>query len=436
MSFMNPLYLWALLGLLIPLAIHLWSKKEGKTIKIGSIKLLSEEDSKQSSSISLNELLLLLFRFLIVALVVLIMAEPQFKRDTKNTALTYIVEPSLINDVKIAPLLDSLKQDFPVLLLKQEFPKLDELTINDSSNYETENYWQLAKEMEALKTDSIIVFTNGFLKGIIGKRPTVNKPIDWIIVDIDRTQSKENLVQAVLKKDSIQFLSVISNPDNLSFNKEIQSVSSSKFQLSAAKDSIILNRNNKREKHLLHTERKLNVLLYSENFFENEAQYIESTLKTISKYLNVDIKIHKTKDSTAIKLAEYDRIIWFSKSNDIQTNQKILLFKIDDLATNMIIKGDTQNRSFITQPINPENILNKQFTQQFLRGLDFHPDLEKKIASFDTRIVSKAELLPVYKNESKTSNLYIKTWSLTKWLCAILVLLLIGERLIAYQRKQ
>ena len=53
MSFLNPTYLWALLGLLIPIAIHLWSKKEGKTVKIGSIELLRESDSKQTSIIKI-----------------------------------------------------------------------------------------------------------------------------------------------------------------------------------------------------------------------------------------------------------------------------------------------------------------------------------------------------------------------------------------------
>ena len=59
MTFLNPTYLWGLLGLAVPLAIHLWSKMEGKTIKIGSIQLLTEANPKQASSIHLNELFLL-----------------------------------------------------------------------------------------------------------------------------------------------------------------------------------------------------------------------------------------------------------------------------------------------------------------------------------------------------------------------------------------
>ncbi|NND11568.1 MAG: hypothetical protein HKN96_10170, partial [Flavobacteriaceae bacterium] len=100
MTFLYPSYLWALLGLIVPLAIHLWSKKEGKTIKIGSIKLLSEADSKQSRSIKLNEYWLLLLRMLSVALLVFILAEPGFIKKTPTNPLTYIVEPALLEDRK------------------------------------------------------------------------------------------------------------------------------------------------------------------------------------------------------------------------------------------------------------------------------------------------------------------------------------------------
>ncbi|MEP0086438.1 MAG: BatA domain-containing protein, partial [Maribacter dokdonensis] len=78
MSFAHPSYLWALLGLLVPIAIHLWSKKEAKTIKIGSVQWLSESKSKQSSSIQLNEWWLLVLRMGIISLLVLLMAKPQW----------------------------------------------------------------------------------------------------------------------------------------------------------------------------------------------------------------------------------------------------------------------------------------------------------------------------------------------------------------------
>ena len=60
MVFLNPLFLWTLLGLSIPIAIHFWSKKKVKTIKIGSTQLLKQLNPKQTSSIRLNQWFLLL----------------------------------------------------------------------------------------------------------------------------------------------------------------------------------------------------------------------------------------------------------------------------------------------------------------------------------------------------------------------------------------
>ncbi len=434
MSFANPTYLWALLGLIIPLAIHLWSKKEGKTIKIGSTKLLSQEDSKQSSSISLNELLLLVFRFLIIGLVVLILAEPQLKRETKNTPLTYIVEPSLLNDHKITSLIDSLKKEFPVVLLKKEFPKLEEVVIEDTSLYATPNYWQLAKDMEALKTDSVVIFTNAFLKGLKGKRPTIHKPNDWII--FDTSQAEEHLINAVLKRDSITLLSALNTSNNLLFTKRTHSLKSPKIALNRTKDSIIIEQPNAQLKHLLAKEQIVEVLLYFEKKFTNQAAYLETALNTISKYLKIPINIVTSQDSTNLNISTYDRIIWLSEAPITKTHHKILSYKIDDLSQTMISKSDMQNVSYITQAIHPENILNKEFTQQLLAWLEFHEQLKKDLITFDNRRVSKAELLPIYSPNAKKSSLYIETWSLTKWICMALALLIIFERIIAHLRKQ
>ncbi|MEQ9166083.1 MAG: BatA domain-containing protein, partial [Fulvivirga sp.] len=60
MNFANSTYLFALLGFLIPIAIHLWNKKEAKVIKVGSIQFVPTQDSNQSKSIQLNEVFLLL----------------------------------------------------------------------------------------------------------------------------------------------------------------------------------------------------------------------------------------------------------------------------------------------------------------------------------------------------------------------------------------
>ena len=100
MFFLNPSFLWALLGLSVPVAIHLWSKKEGKTIKVGSLKFLQESDSQKSSSIKLNEFWLLLLRMLLITILVFILAAPRLHYKSENSPITYLVEKSLFSSSK------------------------------------------------------------------------------------------------------------------------------------------------------------------------------------------------------------------------------------------------------------------------------------------------------------------------------------------------
>ena len=163
MVFLNPLFLWALLGLSIPIAIHFWSKKKVRTIKIGSTQLLKELNPKQTRSISLNHWFLLLLRMLIIILITLILAMPSIEIKNRDFRMTYLVEPSLLNSEKVLKILDTIPED-QIRLLKPGFPLLEERTFQDNKTIPP-NYWQLAQQMATLETDSIIVLTQAFQAG-------------------------------------------------------------------------------------------------------------------------------------------------------------------------------------------------------------------------------------------------------------------------------
>lgn len=80
MQFLYPIGLLALAGLIIPLIIHLWNVKQGKTLKIGSIALLGESSRASSKSFKINDWLLLLLRCLLLALLAFLLAQPYLKR--------------------------------------------------------------------------------------------------------------------------------------------------------------------------------------------------------------------------------------------------------------------------------------------------------------------------------------------------------------------
>lgn len=429
MSFINPSYLWALLGLLIPIAIHLWSKKEGKTIKIGSIKLLSEADSRQSSSIKLNEIVLLIIRLLIISLLVFIMAEPQIKLKTLNSPITYIIEPSLIEDASITDLIDSLQSEAPILFLKKGFPEIS-TDINDTG---VPNYWQLAKAMASLPTDSIIVISNGFSTGLKGKRPQVNKNIEWLILDIGAPV--DNVFEAVNQGNNVQIRTLKSNSEHVTFKKENLSLQSPKLQFNQARDSLKIAEKDNQDWQIIQGQAPIEILLFYEDKFNKEAIYIEAAFNAISKHIEHPLSLTKVQDTIDLNEASYNYVIWLSEQNKPETSAKTLYYKSNNFASSIITKGVSRNEYYLTKALNTEIILEEHLPEQLIAFLDLHPNLNQTINTHDKRIVSKHEITPNIQSVDAsviTSNiLYISPWL---WL--LLALLLITERFISNFRKQ
>jgi len=75
LNWLNPIALWGLTALAIPILIHLWSKNKTKEIAFGSIRFLRESSTLQSNKIQFSEIPLLLVRLMILILVVVLMAK-------------------------------------------------------------------------------------------------------------------------------------------------------------------------------------------------------------------------------------------------------------------------------------------------------------------------------------------------------------------------
>ncbi|MBO6830871.1 MAG: BatA domain-containing protein, partial [Muricauda sp.] len=222
------------MGLLVPLAIHLWSKKEAKTVKIGSVQLLDESNSRQSSSIQLNEWLLLLLRMLILALIVLLMAGPQWRTKGNQQQVTYLVEPSLANEPTLTPILDSLQEDASVRLFTSGFPEWD-LDTDYQAEQETPNYWQLAQRLDSLQSDSMVIFTKALVKGIKSKRPNTQKKIHWVVTEGEEILDRPLI--ALKNTEAVQLVTVSSNSMRTRINKELIKDG---YQLTRAGDSLQL----------------------------------------------------------------------------------------------------------------------------------------------------------------------------------------------------
>jgi len=79
MSFLNSAFLFALAAISIPLIIHFLSKRRIKTIEFSSLKFLEQMQKSRMRWLKIKELLLLLMRMAIIALIVLAFARPTLR---------------------------------------------------------------------------------------------------------------------------------------------------------------------------------------------------------------------------------------------------------------------------------------------------------------------------------------------------------------------
>lgn len=425
MVFANPSYLWALLGLLVPLAIHLWSKKEAKTIKIGSIQLFDESNSRQSSSIQLNEWLLLLLRMLIVALVVLLMAGPQWRTKGDRKQVTYLVETSLAIDASISKILDSLQENSPVFLLANGFPAW-EADGDYQMHKEQPNYWQLVQKMDSLRSDSIVVFTKALQKGFRSMRPNTQKKIHWVVTDTEGIQDQP--LMAFKGKDGIELVTVSSNSTATQIKRE--SVVDG-FEITSDGNSL----------HLLSDEPKivplkkldtLHVNMFVEAEFEREGNYIEASFKAFSTFLKREIRIHK-QDESINNQADLNVVLGNTDNNQLEGKQ--LVYQENPLSEELIEAGPEKNLFYLTSRLNPKNTMEQHLPEQLLQLLELDSDVRNLVASSDIRQMDKGQLKPNYV-EPKRKRERATLLDISLWIFGILAVLMIVERLLSNYKKQ
>jgi len=183
-SFAHPAFLWGLTALALPLAIHLLSRKEGKVIYIGSLRHLQESNTRQTLSIRLNEVLLLILRMIVIALLVLYISGLQWQKSrAQNNWL--LIEKGLEKNKKLTTVFDSLKENwYEAHFLSPGFPKLEDSTEVTA----IVSYWDLAKAIQSRQLTNAITFSYNKVELFRGTRTPLPSEVQWIACDIEPHQ--------------------------------------------------------------------------------------------------------------------------------------------------------------------------------------------------------------------------------------------------------
>ncbi len=429
MNFLAPIYFWTLLGLTIPLLIHLWNRKKIKTIKIGSVQLLKDSNPKQSRSFRLNEWVLLFLRMLLIGLLTLLLVGPVIKKSVSKTELTVIIEPELITSDEFSSFFDTLS--FPeIRLLQPGLPIYEEGTEVDS--FSQPNYWQLALDMEELAADSIIVYSYGQVSGIKGIRPSLSDRIDWILIPSYGTNKK--YLSAQEKGDSIEFLIANSDDQLLTISKENVSSSNNQVELNESGDSILFLSGN-RENLLLKPETNFEAAIIYDEETKETMELCKASLHAMGEYLDQNIKIQSAGNYEEIAKLNYDLVIFLTQEPINSKTKKKLIYKPDSTAQQLIVPGKDKTTYLLTQKLRTYEVLRSHFPERLWKIMTEDTDLSRKIDLADGRQMDLSLLKPrMIQKEYKAES--FQEMKISPWLWVFFIMIFAVERILSKVRKQ
>lgn len=171
-------YLLGILAVLVPIVIHLWSKKTRKTIPFGTIRFLSEDDTQAIKSLIPTEWLLLILRVLILLVLVVIMSEPLWKRIGEEADLV-LIDLDYQDHPAFEAIADSLSQETNVRWFSAGYP-----AIGDSLKASNVTHWELLAALEQMPFNKITVISPKRIANFFGDRPQASKA-SWMSLPQD-----------------------------------------------------------------------------------------------------------------------------------------------------------------------------------------------------------------------------------------------------------
>jgi len=227
--------LLALLGLAVPLAIHLWNRRPGRTVRVGSVRWLQAAANRRLRNLRLEQLWLLLLRAAIVALLALAVAGPFWQRTPPPQAVRGLVllAPEVLRaDVlpALRPSIDSLRRRGFTLRLfapgfrpisTQAWAQPDSLALlappQALSSAAADDYWTRARQAaDSFPGRPLRVVAGTTLSHFTGPRPALPGRLTWQPVPLP--DSAVWLAQAVLSHpDTLRLTIGRSQEDGTSF---------------------------------------------------------------------------------------------------------------------------------------------------------------------------------------------------------------------------
>jgi hypothetical protein len=335
MQFLNPIWLFAIAAIGIPVIIHLWNIKPGKTLKVGSIALITAAAQKSSRSFKLNDVLLFWVRCLFLIVLAVLLAAPIWQRyQSLNATKGWILLPKdnlTETYYKFKPVIDSLsKSGYELHYFDQKFSKfepnkaLTDASLKDKTG--VKNYWSLVSKLNKTLPENIPVylFSPNQSRYFSGRKPSVSLNLHW--QTYTPADSVTQWIQSAwfTNTNTIKVVEGNSKPAGTYFtNYIIQSEGDPKspFTVDINHGSPVVSLNNAKQKLMPIDTTTLKIAIYADRY-NADAAYLKAALSAGGNFAQRKISIKQYTDPNRIQTG-YDWIFWLAdKPIDDATSKK------------------------------------------------------------------------------------------------------------------
>jgi len=492
---LNSIWLFALAALSIPVAIHLWNIRPGKTLKVGSTSLIHTSAQKSSRSFKLHDVLLLLLRCLLLALVAFILAMPVWQKYISSSSIKgWVMMPKeniKESYQKFKPEIDSLvKAGYEFHYFNKGFQKADLSQIMAEKiakpiDTVDASYWSLVQDLDGQIPSSIPVylFTPNKATYFYGKKPEVSLNLHWqTYVPIDSVSTW--IAKAWLSNNNdVQVVQGTSKPSGTYYtNYTIRSGEqrNSSFVVNGNNGQLSISLKNSGQQVAVDTSTWRFAIYSGAN--NPDVAYVKAALESVIQFTKHKAVIKQYTDPDQIQ-GQQNWLFWLEQEpardqyKDIADNffayetgninavnswindgsqnispQKIALYKLIDNTndTNQLIwrdgfgrailsmqKADRYTRYHFYTRFNPaynDLVWSDDFPKMLLRLIVNDPLTNNR---YDRRTIDQKQLMPVLDkgNRNSTGKITERT-DLTHYAWLLLVLVFVMERWMAHKKAQ
>ncbi|RYU86836.1 hypothetical protein EWM62_16930 [Mucilaginibacter terrigena] len=482
MQFLNPIWFFALAALSIPFIIHLWNIRPGKTLKVGSISLITEASKSTRRSFKLLDILLLILRCLLLALLAMVLASPFWQKPAsskKEKGWLLIPKETLkATYPKFKPAIDSLtRAGYSFHYFNAQFAGGDLNTIMADTTLKhtiaKANYWSLIKALDRQLSSAtpVYLFTPNGINYFKGSRPQVDLNLHWQTYTAADSVSKWIASAALTNSGSIKVTLGNSSPAGIFYiEQSLQNGGSSDIAVNVQSGRPFVSLKDKKDQPVAVDTATLRIAIYTDKF-QVDAGYLKAALLAAVNFSGRKAIVKQYNNPGQIPGGQ-SWVFWLSEqvlSGSAKNSENI--FRYETGKTTDVDSWIEPGHIALAKHIDIKNEIEPIWEDGFgkpVLGLDGHtyyfysrfnplwndlvwsddfPKLILKLISgntvsqpprHDKRILSNAQIQPDIKKESKVTA-SVKTAGerdLSRYFWLLMVAIFIAERMLSHKTKQ